>query len=108
LRVSATERNARSAVCWNCMPISLPEGSVTRPAPVGNIAGSRPKNPLHDFHGRGLAGAVGAQQAETDPLSNGKADAVNRLELAVLLDQMPDFQDRLTICAHVSVQRRIL
>ncbi len=43
---------------------------------------------LEDFDGGGLAGAVGAEQAEDFALVDAKANAAHGLDVAVVLDQI--------------------
>src|SRR3984893_7174613 len=48
---------------------------------------------FENFDSRGLAGAVGAEQAEYFPFFDAEADAAHGLHVAVVFDQIIDLQD---------------
>ena len=48
---------------------------------------------FENFDGRGLAGAIGAEQAEYFSFFDAEADAAHRVDVAVVFDQIIDLQD---------------
>src|SRR5205823_7695918 len=71
----------------------LAKARAERLAAVAYLAGGRRQDPLHDLDGGGLAGAVRAEQAETDAFGHAERHAGHGGGAGVLLDEVLDFED---------------
>jgi hypothetical protein len=58
-----------------------------------NFAAGRAQDALHDLDGRGLAGAVRTQEAETLVSMDDEGDVVDCPDAGILLDEVTDFED---------------
>src|SRR5438067_1294705 len=71
----------------------LAKARAERLAAVAYLAGGRRQDPLHDLDGGGLAGAVRAEQAETDAFGHAERHAGHGGGAGVLLDEVLYFED---------------
>jgi hypothetical protein len=66
--------------------------SAHRGAAEADLAGAGRGDPFQHFHGGGLAGAIGAQQAEAPSFGNDEAHPVHGPLAAIVLEQLAGFQ----------------
>ncbi len=63
-----------------------------RLAAIQHLAGRRLRDALHHLHGRGLAGAIRAEQSEALSFRDGERNAIDRAHAGILLDEFAYFE----------------